>query len=202
MAVVKGYLPLVHGAAKTSGKLTRSIWYSGSWCWERMDGLELKGHEDFPVPEEVWAMFSWTLQAEVPEGHHGCTRFLPLLCRERKHERKQWKRFEQAGTLLVCVPVPKQFPTWGAWYWTRTAVFTWQFIDEQTHVIIIKNLPFQGAGVGVQGHPWHGMLWPLHHLNPALSGLPSVAVWLLNTLWLSLVPYILFLCIPLAWPKS
>lgn len=26
-----------------------------------MDGLELKGHGDFLVPEEVWAMFSWTL---------------------------------------------------------------------------------------------------------------------------------------------
>lgn len=100
-----------------------------------------------------------SLQAEVPEGHQGCTRFLPLLCRERKHERKQWKHFEQAGTLLMCVLVPKKFPAWGAWYWTRTAVFTWQFIDEQTHVIIIKNPALSGSRGGGTRTPmaWYAL---------------------------------------------
>lgn len=51
----------------------------------------VKGHEEFLLPEEVWVTVHWTLQTEMPEGHHGCTRFplilfLLLLFREWKNE--------------------------------------------------------------------------------------------------------------------
>lgn len=105
---------------------------------------------------------------------------LLMLCKERKHERNPREHF-WVGRGITTVCVPKERAAWGAWPWTRTAVFSWLLTAEQNHVII-KNRGLSGS-LGCAG-----TLRALYHLNSVLMNLLSIAVWLLNILFCFCTP--------------
>lgn len=131
----------------------------------------VKGHEEFLVPEEVWVTVCWTLQTERPEGNHGYTRFPLIFLLLLLLRMERWNKIVKAlwvdrdvTSMCSCA---KKLPAWGAWYWTRAPVFTWEPGEEQGHDQTL--CPFRESEV--TGHPQHGLLWPLHCPNPAYQAL-------------------------------